>query len=111
MNSGFHILDHSPTSGTFASVQVMEQGVQQGWGYTGPTVYVGLAGIALVYFRLHEAVLASSNDESSAEARRQSRAYLDRALDLINFVRPSPVSTNSHTPYVHHKNGIINKTL
>jgi hypothetical protein len=73
----------------------MEQGIQQGWGYSGSSVYVGLAGIALMYFRLHEACLASGEGSGSRdkESKNMAQAYLEKAFTLISVTRPSSVSS------------------
>ncbi|BDA45484.1 LanC-like protein 2 [Coccomyxa sp. Obi] len=71
------------------SLAVLQQGLRQGTGFSGPTVYVGLAGIALNYFRLYECCrrVKSTQAESGwagTDPSEQAQLYLKSAFTVIN---------------------------
>ncbi|KAK9904304.1 hypothetical protein WJX75_008885 [Coccomyxa subellipsoidea] len=76
------------------SLKVLEQGLQKGRGFSGPTVYVGLAGVALTYFRLYECCNrvnpAYLPGQVSWAGKEQAQGYLKRAAALINAAGTSP---------------------
>ncbi|EIE20233.1 Lanthionine synthetase C-like protein [Coccomyxa subellipsoidea C-169] len=76
---------------------VLEQGLQKGRGVSGSTVYVGLAGIALTYFRLYECCKRLKHADSPGHVKSSSLAgedhaevYLQRAAAVINAAGTSP---------------------
>lgn len=79
--------------------QELEQGLQKGRGFSGSTVYVGLAGVALTYFRLYECCNrvnpAYLLGHVSWSGKEQAQGYLKRAAALINAAGTSPVCSAS----------------
>ncbi|CAL8470922.1 g10464 [Coccomyxa elongata] len=73
------------------SLAVLQQGLRQGKGFSGSTVYVGLAGIALTYFRLYECcrrlksrVSATAIGWSGEDPSQQAQLYLKSAITVVN---------------------------
>ena len=70
--------------------QVLLQGLAQGEGYSGSTVYVGVAGIALAFFRLHECLQRGSTLRGMLD--EEHSIPLGRAAAILQAARRNAVS-------------------
>lgn len=73
-------------------IQVLLRGVEQGEGYSGSTVYVGLAGIAFMVFKLHMCMHQTGGSQLRSTLGKEDAALLTTAAAILEYTRPSSVS-------------------